>query len=317
MRDFSGNRVCRDTGGLYPIIQAPMGWIARSKLASAVSNAGGLGMIETSSREFEAVKAEIEAMPRLTSAPFGVNLPLLFLKDNDSIVEWLLTRPPRFVTTSAGDPGTYVGRLRSAGVKVYHAVATLDGAMKAVRAEVDGLIVEGAESASIRSPVEIHTFALLQAVRAQTDLPIVAAGGIADGRGMAAAFALGADGIQMGTRFVCSLESPVHHDYKAAIVAARIDSTVLVRRAEGAPVRVLRSSVTEAINRGDLRFGDALRCSRTVYFKGTIESGLAPAGESAGLISKVLTADEIITTTVDGFWAAIDELASLRGNAKV
>jgi enoyl-[acyl-carrier protein] reductase II len=312
MADFDGNRVVQDTGARYPIIHAPMGWIARSRLASAVSAAGGLGMIETSSGDFDAVKVAISRMAKLTQAPFGVNLPLLFLKRDDSIVDWLLDHGPKFVTTSAGDPGTYIGRLQAAGIKVYHAVASVDGAVNAEEAGVSGLIVEGCESASIRGRGEVHAFALLQAVRARTRLPIVAAGGIADGRGMAAAFALGAEGVQMGTRFVCSSESPVHDGYKAAITAAAVDGTVLVRRKQGAPVRALRSPVTEAIECGELYFGEALRGTRTVYFEGKIGAGLAPAGESAGLIDAVLPVSDIISGTVAGFWSEIDRLAMLR-----
>jgi len=311
--EFKGNRVVRDTGARYPIIQAPMGWIARSRLASAVSAAGGLGMIETSSGEFDAVKVEIETMPHLTRNAFGVNLPLLFLKRDDSIVDWLIAHGPRFITTSAGDPEKYVARLQSAGIRVYHAVATLEAALKAADAGVDGLIVEGAESASIRSPSEVHLFTLLQAVRRGVDLPLVAAGGIVDGHGMAAAFALGAEGVQMGTRFVSAAESPTHEGYKRAIVAAKIDSTVLIRRTEGPPVRALRTPVTDLIERRDLSFGEALRGTRRVYFEGRLDLGLAPAGESAGLIDAVLPARDIIAQTVSGFWAEIDRLAALRG----
>ena len=138
------NRVIKDTGSKYPIIQAPMGWIARSQLASAVCEAGGMGIIETSSGEIDNCKKEIQIMSELTDKPFGVNLPLLFLKD-DSMVNFRVESGVRFVTTSAGDPTKYVGTLKDAGITVYHAVPSLDGAIKAANAGVDGLVVEGTE----------------------------------------------------------------------------------------------------------------------------------------------------------------------------
>ena len=192
------NRVTEILGVKYPIIQAPMGWIARSQLASAVSNAGGFGIIETSSGETENCKAEILAMSKLTDKPFGVNLPLMFLRD-ESMIELVLEQGIKFVTTSAGDPGKYIHILKDAGIKVFHAVPSVAGAIKAADAGVDGLVIEGTEGGGFKSPEEVGLIVLIQAIRKHTDLPIVAAGGIVDGIGMAAAFAAGAEGIQMGT----------------------------------------------------------------------------------------------------------------------
>ena len=195
------NRVIDHTGSKYPIIQAPMGWIARSQLAAAVCEAGGMGIIETSSGEIDNCKNEIHAMSKLTDKPFGVNLPLLFLKD-DSMVKFCVEAGVRFVTTSAGDPTKYVSILKDAGITVYHAVPSLDGAKKAIDAGVDGLVVEGTEGGGFKSPVEVGLLVLIQSIRQNSDIPLIAAGGIVDGAGMAAVFAAGADGIQMGTRFV-------------------------------------------------------------------------------------------------------------------
>ena len=211
------NRVTQHLGTKYPIIQAPMGWIARSKLASSVSNAGGLGVIETSSGEVDICKEEIKKMSELTENPFGVNLPILFLKD-DSIVDFVAECGVKFVTTSAGSPAKYIDKLKGAGLTVYHAVPSLAGALKAAEAGVDGLVVEGTEGGGFKSPEEVGLFVLIQAIRKKVDLPIIAAGGIADGQGMAAAFSVGAEGIQMGTRFVSSQESPVHENWKNAIL---------------------------------------------------------------------------------------------------
>lgn len=311
-RSFAGNRVVRDCGARYPIFQSPMGWLARSKLVSAVSNAGALGILETSSGEFDAVKREVGAMAALTDAPFAVNLPLFFLKRDDSIVDWVIERGVRFVTTSAGDPGMYAQRLKDAGVIVYHAVPSLEGARKAADAGVDGLVVEGGESAAFRSPKEIGVFTLLQAVRAATDLPIVAAGGVVDGRGMAAAFALGAEGVQMGTRFVACSDNPAAAEYKAAIVAAGEHGTTVTQRGVGPCVRAIHNSATTAIAEGRLTVPQALKGTRQgVYFDGDLDAGLVPAGESSVLIDEILSADEIVRRTIEGFWREVDRLAGL------
>ena len=211
------NRITKILGSKYPIIQAPMGWIARSQLASAVSNAGGFGIIETSSGETENCKNEIRAMSDLTDKPFGVNLPILFLQD-ESMINLVIKENIKFVTTSAGDPAKYIHLLKDAGIKVFHAVPNLAGALKAERAGVDGLVVEGTEGGGFKNPEEVGLYVLLQSIRRHTDIPMIAAGGIVDGVGMAAAFAAGAEGIQMGTRFVSSKESPVHDNFKQTIL---------------------------------------------------------------------------------------------------
>ena len=169
------NRVTQHLGTKYPIIQAPMGWIARSKLASSVSNAGGLGVIETSSGEVDICKEEIKKMSELTENPFGVNLPILFLQD-DSIVDFVAECGVKFVTTSAGSPAKYIDKLKRAGLTVYHAVPSLAGALKAAEAGVDGLVVEGTEGGGFKSPEEVGLFVLIQAIRKKVDLPIIAAG---------------------------------------------------------------------------------------------------------------------------------------------
>ena len=223
------NRFLAHTGARYPIVQAPMGWIARSALASAVSNAGGLGIIETSSGETENCQAEIVKMASLTSAPFGVNLPIRFLKD-DAMLHFICGSGVKFVTTSAGSPAKFIAPLKAAGITVYHAVPTVETAMKCVAAGIDGLVVEGSEGGGFKNPEEVSTLVLLQAIRRVTDVPLVAAGGICDGKGMAAAFALGAEAVQMGTRFVSSAESPVHHNYKQAIIDAKETGTLVLNQ---------------------------------------------------------------------------------------
>jgi enoyl-[acyl-carrier protein] reductase II len=294
------NRVLDHTGAAVPILQAPMGWIARSQLASAVSNAGGLGVIETSSGEVDACMAEIARMQELTDKPFGVNLPLLFIRD-PRIVDRVARCGVKFVTTSAGSPAKLLPTLKAAGLTVYHVVPNLSAALKAVDAGVDGLIVEGGEGGGFKNPDDVSTLVLLQAVRERTDLPLIAAGGICDGRGMAAAFALGAEGIQMGTRFVSAAESPVHANYKQAIVDADDTGTVMLNRKSSPCVRALKTERAKAIDRAG-GFDRAIFGSvKEVYFGGDMEASLALAGQTVGLIHEVLPVAEIIRRTVEGF----------------
>jgi enoyl-[acyl-carrier protein] reductase II len=304
------NRVLAHTGARYPIVQAPMGWIARRQLASAVSRAGGLGVIETSSGETDNCQAEIRAM-RETGLPFGVNLPIRFLKD-DAMLRFVCDESGvRFVTTSAGSPAKFVAPLQAAGIVVYHAVPTLDAALKCVDAGIDGLVVEGGEGGGFKNPEEVSTLVLLQAIRARVDVPLIAAGGICDGRGMAAAFALGAEGIQMGTRFVCCAESPVHANFKQAIVDARETGTWVLNK-KGTPcIRSLKSNRTEAYVAEGLMPPDALKGIQSLYFEGDMEAAPALAGQSAGLIDGVKTAQEVIDDTVAGFMAIAQRMGGL------
>jgi enoyl-[acyl-carrier protein] reductase II len=296
------NRVLAHMGVAYPIMQAPMGWIARSQLASAVSNAGGLGVIETSSGEVDACLGEIARMRELTTKPFAVNLPLLFIRE-PRIVDLVAKSGVKFVTTSAGSPAKLLPTLRANGLIVYHVVPNLSSALKAVDAGVDGLIVEGGEGGGFKNPDDVSTLVLLQAVRERTDVPLIAAGGICDGRGMAAAFALGAEGIQMGTRFVSSAESPVHANYKQAIVEADDTGTVMLNRKSSPCVRALKTERAKEIDRQG-GFDRAIFGSvKDVYFGGDMEASLALAGQTVGLIHEVLPVAEIIRGTVDGFHA--------------
>ncbi|MSP77569.1 MAG: nitronate monooxygenase [Rhodospirillaceae bacterium] len=294
------NRVLAHTGVKYPIVQAPMGWIARSPLASAVSNAGGLGIIETSSGEVDACLAEIAKMRELTDKPFGVNLPILFIKE-PRVVDLVAKSGVKFVTTSAGSPAKLLPTLKAAGLIVYHVIPNLSSAMKAVDAGVDGLIVEGGEGGGFKNPDDVSTLVLLQAVRERTDVPLIAAGGICDGRGMAAAFALGAEGIQMGTRFVSSAESPVHANYKQAIVDADATGTVMLNRKSSPCVRALKTERAKEIDRAGSFDRSLFGNVRDVYFGGDMEASLALAGQTVGLIHEVLPVADIIGRTVEGF----------------
>jgi enoyl-[acyl-carrier protein] reductase II len=307
------NRVLAHTGAKYPIVQAPMGWIARTQLASAVSRAGGLGVIETSSGETENCQAEIKEMAAL-GLPFGVNLPIRFLKD-DAMLNFVCASGVKFVTTSAGSPAKFIAPLKGAGITVYHAVPTVDAALKCVDAGIDGLVVEGGEGGGFKNPEEVSTLVLLQAIRARCDVPMIAAGGICDGRGMAAAFALGAEGIQMGTRFVSCAESPVHANYKNAIVDAKETGTLVLNKKSTPCIRALKSQRTLAIYEEGVMSFEAMRGIQDLYFGGDLEAAPALAGQTAGLIDSIKTAQQIIDDTVAEFFAITQRLGAL-GQAK-
>ena len=297
-------RVSELLGVDYPIVQAPMGWIARSRLASAVSNAGGLGIIETSSGELDVVREEIGRMRELTDRPFGVNIAQMFVSD-PSIVEFVVDQGVRFVTTSAGDPNRYTSALHEAGLVVFHVVPTVRAALKAIDAGVDGLVVEGADGGGFKDARGASTMVLLPAVRAVTDLPIIAAGGICDGPSMAAAFALGAEGVQMGTRMVASVESPIHDNWKQAIIDADETGTAFVNRQGRPGLRALRTERVAALEaRGSVDLGEAFGDVPAVYFRGELEAGIALAGEVSGRIDSVRPVAEVIADTVVGFRAA-------------
>jgi enoyl-[acyl-carrier protein] reductase II len=303
-------RVTEMLGIDYPIVQAPMGWIARSQLASAVSRAGGLGIIETSSGELDNIRDEIIAMRTLTDRPFGVNIAQAFVRD-PAIVEFVVEQGVQFVTTSAGDPTKYTAQLKAAGLTVFHVVPTLAAAQKAVDAGVDGLVVEGGEGGGFKNPRDVASMVLLPLVRSKVDVPIVAAGGITDGASMAAAFALGADAVQMGTRMVSAAESPVHQNWKDAIIAAAETDTVFLNRFGRPGLRALRTQRSERLEREEnvsmAEFGTAM----DLYFGGDMEASLALTGQVAGRIEGVRTAADIIHSTVREFRDTVRALGSL------
>ena len=302
------NRVTELLGVEHPIIQAPMGWIARSQLASAVSNAGGLGIIETSSGELDAVREEIRRMRDLTDKPFGVNIAQAFVRD-PGIVDFVVDQGVRFVTSSAGDPTRYTAQLKAAGLTVFHVVPTLRGALKAVDAGVDGLVVEGGEGGGFKSPRDVASMVLLPLVRSKVDVPIVAAGGIVDGPTMAAAFALGAEGVQMGTRMVSAAESPVHDNWKQAIVDAEETGTVFLNRFSTPGLRALRTERTTRLEREEHVSMAEFGTSRDLYFGGDMEASIALSGQVAGRIEEVRPVADIIADTMAGFTETVAALA--------
>lgn len=306
--DPERNRVTKDLGVSIPIVQAPMGWIARSQLASAVSATGACGIIETSSGELDTVKEEIRRMRDLTDQPFGVNIAQAFVKDT-AIAEFVIEQGVRFVTTSAGSPTKYTATLKAAGLTVYHVVPTLRAALKAVEAGVDGLVVEGGEGGGFKSPTPVSTMVLLPLIRSHVDVPIIAAGGICDGMTMAAAFALGAEGVQMGTQMVAAKESPVHANWKQKIVSAAETDTIFLNERFSPALRALRTGRSERLSHADHNiFGD-FGNAKDLYFGGDMEAAIALSGQVAGRIEEVRSVRDIIASTIDEFAVTVARLS--------
>jgi enoyl-[acyl-carrier protein] reductase II len=302
------NRVTRLLGVDIPIFQAPMGYVAKPPLVAAVSEAGAMGLVP-GSLGLEVVREDIRRTRELTSRPFGVNLPLAFLRD-PAIVDMIVDEGIEFVTTPAGSPDKYGPMLKEAGLIVFHVVPTLKGAQRAVEAGVDGLVVEGSEGAGFKNPRDVTSMVLLPLIASRLDVPIVAAGGMADGRSMAAAFALGAEGVQMGTRMLSSQESGVHWNMKQAVLDAAETDTMLINQHNKKPVRVLRTSTTEQFEgatEGDpmALLGNTL----ALYQDGVLEGTLPQLGAVAGRIDEILPAADIIRRTIEEFGDVLAELA--------
>jgi enoyl-[acyl-carrier protein] reductase II len=302
------NRVTKMLGVEIPLVQAPMGWIARSPLASAVSNAGGMGIIETSSGELKAVKGEIRRMREITDKPFGVNIAQAFVRD-PNIAQFVIDEGVRFVTTSAGSPERYTEVLKKAGLTVFHVVPTLSAALKAVAAGVDGLIVEGGEGGGFKNPREVASMVLLPLVRSQTTVPIIAAGGMVDGASMAAAFALGAEGVQMGTRMVSAAESPVHQNWKDRILDAAETDTVMLNRFHSPALRALRTDrATELERRTEDNVMGEFGSAQELYFGGNMEAAIALTGQVCGRINSVKPVAQILSEVRAEFFETINRL---------
>jgi enoyl-[acyl-carrier protein] reductase II len=309
------NRITDMLGIEIPVIQAPMGWIARSQLASAVCNAGGMGVIETSSGELDVVREEIQKMRGLTDRPFGVNIAQAFVRD-PNIVQFVIDQGVRFVTTSAGNPAQYTAQLKEAGLTVFHVVPSLKAALKAVAAGVDGLVVEGAEGGGFKNPKDVATMVLLPLIRSKVDVPIVAAGGFVDGASMAAAFCLGAEAVQMGTRMVSAAESPVHDNWKQAIVDAAETDTVFLNRFHSPALRALRTERTSRLERDPetnvwTQFGDA----KALYFGGDMEAAIPLTGQVAGRIDSVRPVADILADVKREFFETLGRLSVQYGIA--
>lgn len=295
------NRVTAMTGSKYPIIQAPMGWIARAQLASAVSNAGGMGIIETSSGELDNIKAEVAKMREMTDQPFGMNVALSYVKGTN-IVDFVIEQGIKFVTTSSGSPKVCTEAFQQAGIKVFHVVPTLEMALKAIDAGVDGLVVEGGEGGGFKNPSPVSTMVLLPLIRSRVDVPIIAAGGMVDGLSMAGAFAMGAEGVQMGTRMLSCAESPVHDNWKQAVLNAAETDTVFLNQESRPALRALRTERTAALAPlGQFNVMENMIDLQSLYFGGNMEAAIPLCGQVCGRVDSIKSAQEIVMETMAGF----------------
>jgi enoyl-[acyl-carrier protein] reductase II len=302
-------RVTELLGVEHPIIQAPMGYIARAQLASAVSNAGAMGIIETSSGQLDQVRGEVLRMRDLTDRPFGMNIAQLMVND-PKIVDFVHEQGVRFVTTSSGDPSVYTELLHDAGITVFHVVPSLRTALKAVAAGVDGLVAEGGEGGGFKNRRDVASMVLVPLVCSKVDVPVIAAGGICDGRTMAAAFALGAEGVQMGTRMVSAAESPVHDNYKQLVVESAETATVFLNRFHKPSFRVLATPYSEERERSNEQVPIAsLDGLFSLYFGGDLDAAFAFGGQVAGRIDDVQPVAQIIEETMAEFHETIHALA--------
>lgn len=296
----------------YPIIQGGMAWVSTAELAAAVSEAGGLGVIGSGTATPEWLRAQLQLARSLTKKPFGVNVMLLSPFVNE-LMAVLLDEPVAVVTTGAGNPGKYVPSLREVGTKVIPVVSSVALAKRLTRAGVDALIAEGMESGGHVG--ELTTMSLVPQVVDAVDIPVIAAGGIFDGRGLVAALALGAVGVQMGTRFMCARECTVHPRVKELVIKSKDRDTMLTGVSTGHPVRALRNKLTRKFeemekNNTSPEELDKLGSGslRLAMVEGDIEFGTVMAGQICAMVNQVLSARDIIMDVVESAGGVLERL---------
>ena len=298
----------------YPIIQAGMVWVSGYKLASAVSNAGGLGLIGAGSMYPAVLREHIQKCKKATSKPFGVNVPMLY-PDIEEILKIIVEEGVKIVFTSAGNPKIWTPYLKANGITVVHVVSSVKFAIKAQQAGVDAIVAEGFEAGGHNGREETTTFTLLPMVKELIEIPLIAAGGIATGRGMLAAMVLGADGVQVGSRFAASIESSAHENFKKSIVDCKEGDTQLTLK-ELTPVRLIKNKFYQDIqylyekcaSKEDLiKLLGRARAKRGM-FEGDLEEGELEIGQIAGLIHDLKSAEEIISDMIADYNLAKKEV---------
>ena len=305
-------RLCDLLGIEYPVLQGGMAWVATGELAAAVSEAGGLGIIGAGNAPPDVLKAEIKKAKALTNKPFGVNLMLLspFVEE---VVKLLCDEGVRVVTAGAGNPGKYIDRFKAKGIKVIPVVSSVALAKRLERIGVDAVIAEGTEAGGHIG--ELTTMVLVPQIVDALEVPVIAAGGIADGRGVAAALALGAEGVQLGTRFICARECTVHQNYKEAVLNAKDRDTVVTGETTGHPVRILRNRLAREFKQKEksgatqeelaaLGAGKLAAAAR----EGDVQNGSVMAGQVAALVKTVEPAKAIINNLIKNTFSVIEEL---------
>jgi len=304
---FKNNKITQLFNIEYPLIQAGMIWASGWKLASAVSNAGGLGIIGAGSMYPDILREHLIKCKRATSKPFAVNVPMLY-PDIDKIMEIIIEEGVKIVFTSAGNPKTWTAHLQDHGIKVVHVVSSVKFAVKSQEAGVDAIVAEGFEAGGHNGRDETTTFTLIPMVREKIDIPLIAAGGIGNGKGMFAAMALGADAVQVGSRFVATPEASSHQKFKDLVVAAKEGDTVLTLK-ELAPVRLLKNKFFEDVQElytkspspDDLtKLLGRARAKKGMY-EGDLEEGELEIGQISGLINDIKPAAEIVKDMIKEF----------------
>lgn len=292
------NRICELLGIEYPIIQGGMAWVATAELAAAVSNGGGLGLIAAGGAPADVVRDQIRKCRELTDKPFGVNV-MLMSPFAEEVMQVVIEEKPAVVATGAGNPGKYMEALKEAGIKILPVIASVAMAQKVEKQGADAVIAEGTEAGGHIG--EITTMCLTPQIVDAVNIPVVCAGGIADVRGAVAAFALGADGIQVGTKFICSTECIAHDNYKQAVIKAKDRDAVVTGRSTGAPVRALKNKLTKEYQRLEAENASAEEIEqlgvgglRRAFEEGDTQMGSLMAGQSAAMVKEILPCAEII-----------------------
>jgi enoyl-[acyl-carrier protein] reductase II len=300
----------------YPIIQGGMIWNSGYKLASAVSNAGGLGLIGAGSMYPDVLREHIQKCKKATDKPFGVNIPMLY-PNIEEIMNIVIEEGVKIVFTSAGNPKTWTSFLKEKGITVVHVVSSSVFALKAQEAGVDAIVAEGFEAGGHNGRDETTTFTLISMVKEKIQIPIIAAGGIATGRGMLAAMVLGADGVQVGSRFAASIESSAHNNFKQTIVNIKEGDTQLTLK-ELAPVRLVKNKFYNDVqalyekcpSKEDLIELLGRARAKKGMFEGDLEEGELEIGQIAGLIHEILPVEQIVQEMIADFKAAREEKAT-------
>jgi len=291
----------------YPIVQGGMVWVSGYKLASAVSNAGGLGLIGAGSMYPEVLRTHIQKCKKATNKPFGVNVPMLY-PDIEKIIDIIVEEGVKIVFTSAGNPETWTPYLKEKGITVVHVVSSVKFALKAEYAGVDAIVCEGFEAGGHNGREETTTFTLIPMVQQKVQIPLIAAGGIASGRGMLAAMVLGADAVQIGSRFAATKESSAHQNFKTSIVNAKDGDTHLTLK-ELAPVRLMKNKFYRELqalyqqNPSKEQLKEFLGRARAKkgMFEGDLENGELEIGQIAGFIDEIKSAKEVLNEIIKEF----------------
>ena len=303
------NRLCELLGIQYPIIQGGMAWVATAELAAAVSNGGGLGLIAAGGAPADVVREQIRKCRTLTDKPFGVNV-MLMSPFAEEVMQVVIEEKPAVVATGAGNPGKYIEALKEAGVKILPVVASVAMAQKLEKQGADAIIAEGTEAGGHIG--EITTMCLTPQIADAVNIPVVCAGGIADVRGATAAFALGADGIQVGTRFICSDECIAHENYKQAVIKAKDRDAVVTGRSTGAPVRALKNKLTKEYQRLEKENASAevieqlgVGGLKRAFLEGDTQTGSLMAGQSAAMVKAIEPCADIIKSYFENVEAVL------------